>query len=483
MLNVEREARGEQLFANPRNAAAGALRQHDPKVAASRKLDILIFNVQTSSWATCESHNETLAKLADLRFHVVKPVVCRNADECWAQIQRLNEKRSEFDFDMDGAVIKADMLSLREKLGSTSKFPRWAIAFKYPPEKKPTKLIDVVVQVGRTGVLTPKAVVEPVRLAGTTVTNATLHNQDFISQKDIRIGDTVILQKAGEIIPEVLEVVLDKRPEEAVPYYLPENCPACGSRVVRDTDGSAVRCINGECPAQIHQTIVHFASRDAMDIEGLGLSLVSALLSAGFIHSVSDIYALSAQDLVQLERMGKKSAANLIAAIERSKTNGMSRLLYGLGIRQVGQKAAKLLAKHFGSIDALSEASIEELTAITDIGHITAEYIHEWFAIEQSKQLIAALKSFGVRMDEPASGEAIDMRFKDMTFVLTGTLDKYTRAEAGKLIQERGGTVSGSVSSKTTFVLAGEGAGTKLKKAESLGINIISENEFEEMIK
>ncbi len=480
-LNAEREERGEPLFANPRNAAAGALRQLDPKVAASRKLDMLIFNLQKSSEEISPLHSETLSALRDMHLKALTPKLCANVDECWQEIQRLGESRGELDFDMDGAVIKVNDLALREKLGSTSKYPRWAIAFKYPPEKKETKLTDIIVQVGRTGVLTPKAVVEPVRLAGTTVTNATLHNQDFISQRDIRIGDTVVLQKAGEIIPEVLEVVLSKRPEGAQPYFLPDKCPACGAPVIRDPDGAAIRCVSGECPAQLQRNIVHFASRDAMDIEGLGVSLAEALLKTGLISSACDIYYLAAQDVAQIERMGTKSSENLIAAIERSKQNGLSKLLYALGIRQVGQSAAKTLAAKFKTMDALAAASEEELTEVADIGPITAAYIKDWFSLPQSQHMLARLKEAGVKMEEEAD-ERQDLRFEGMTFVLTGTLEKFTRSEASAIIESFGGKVSGSVSAKTSMVLAGDAAGSKLKKAQELGVQIISEEEFEKRI-
>ncbi len=480
-LNAEREERGEPLFANPRNAAAGALRQLDPKIAASRKLDMLIFNLQKSSEDISPLHSGTLSALRDMHLRALVPKICSNVDECWQEIQRLGESRGELDFDMDGAVIKVNDLALREKLGSTSKYPRWAIAFKYPPEKKETKLTDIIVQVGRTGVLTPKAVVEPVRLAGTTVTNATLHNQDFISQRDIRIGDTVVLQKAGEIIPEVLEVVLSKRPEGAQPYFLPDKCPACGAPVIRDPDGAAIRCVSGECPAQLQRNIVHFASRDAMDIEGLGVSLAEALLKTELISSACDIYYLAAQDVAQIERMGTKSSENLIAAIERSKQNGLSKLLYALGIRQVGQSAAKTLAAKFKTMDALAAASEEELTEVADIGPITAAYIKDWFSLPQSQHMLARLKEAGVKMEEEAD-ERQDLRFEGMTFVLTGTLEKFTRSEASAIIESFGGKVSGSVSAKTSMVLAGDAAGSKLKKAQELGVQIISEEEFEKMI-
>ena len=381
---------------------------------------------------------------------------------------------------MDGAVIKIDSLSQREVLGSTAKAPRWAVAFKYPPEKKESKVLDVVVQVGRTGVLTPKVIVEPVRLAGTTVSAATLHNQDNIDRLDLRIGDTVLLQKAGEIIPEVLSVNKDKRPDWAVPFVMPDICPECGSPVVRDEDGAALRCTSPECPAQRLRNIAHFASREAMDIDGLGISVCESLINNGLVSSAADLYYLEKDKVAQLERMGDKSAANLMTAIENSKSAGLARLLCAFGIRQVGQKAAKVLAAHFTDLDSLMAAKTEELTAIPDIGGITADFITEWFSLPQSMHLIGRLRAAGV--DFTSHEEKKDDRFAGQTFVLTGTLSKYTRDEASAIIESLGGKSSGSVSKKTSYVLAGENAGSKLTKAESLGIRIISEDEFEEMI-
>ena len=382
---------------------------------------------------------------------------------------------------MDGAVIKIDSLSQREALGSTAKAPRWAVAFKYPPEKKESKVLDVVVQVGRTGVLTPKVVVTPVRLAGTTVSAATLHNQDNIDRLDLRIGDTVLLQKAGEIIPEVLSVNKDKRPDWAVPFVMPDICPECGSPVVRDEDGAALRCTSPECPAQRLRNIAHFASREAMDIDGLGISVCESLINSGMVSSAADLYYLEKDKVAQLERMGDKSAANLMSAIENSKSAGLARLLCAFGIRQVGQKAAKVLASHFADLDSLMAAKTEELTAIPDIGGITAGFITEWFSLPQSMHLIGRLRAAGV--DFTSHEEKKDDRFAGQTFVLTGTLSKYTRDEASAIIESFGGKASGSVSKKTSYVLAGENAGSKLTKAEGLGIRIISEDEFEEMIR
>jgi DNA ligase (NAD+) len=371
-------------------------------------------------------------------------------------------------------------LSDREILGSTAKFPKWAVAFKYPPEKKPSRVLDIVVQVGRTGVLTPKAVLTPVRLAGTTVTNATLHNQDYITEKDIRIGDTVIVQKAGEIIPEIVEVVKEQRPDGTEPYILPETCPVCGAPAVRDEDGAALRCTGAECPAQLLRNITHFAGRDAMDIEGLGPAVVQQLVDSGLIRNAADLYSLHAADVARLERMGAKSAENLIRAIEASKFRDLSRLLYGLGIRQVGEKAAKVLAARFRTMDALDAASEEELTEIPDVGAITARCIADYLAQPQSQDLIARLKAAGVNMESTA--QLVDERFAGMTFVLTGTLTRFDRKTAQGLIEERGGKAAGSVSKKTTYVVAGEAAGSKLNKARELNIPILTEEEFAAML-
>ncbi len=479
-LNAQREISGEALLANPRNAAAGSMRQLDPKIAASRKLDIVCFNMQYSSDGGYFSHAQTLDAMKAMGFPTVPFVRYDKIEDCVERIAWLGEHRDELAYDMDGAVIKIDSLSQREVLGSTAKAPRWAVAFKYPPEKKESKVLDVVVQVGRTGVLTPKVIVEPVRLAGTTVSAATLHNQDNIDRLDLRIGDTVLLQKAGEIIPEVLSVNKDKRPDWAVPFVMPDICPECGSPVVRDEDGAALRCTSPECPAQRLRNIAHFASREAMDIDGLGISVCESLINNGLVSSAADLYYLEKDKVAQLERMGDKSAANLMTAIENSKSAGLARLLCAFGIRQVGQKAAKVLAAHFTDLDSLMAAKTEELTAIPDIGGITADFITEWFSLPQSMHLIGRLRAAGV--DFTSHEEKKDDRFAGQTFVLTGTLSKYTRDEASAIIESLGGKSSGSVSKKTSYVLAGENAGSKLTKAESLGIRIISEDEFEEMI-
>ena len=475
-LNDERERRGEALFANPRNAAAGSLRQQDPKIAAQRKLDILVFNVQWSDGVAFQTHEETLDYLAQKGFKVIPHKLCTTMDQVTERITQIGENRDQFSFDIDGAVVKVNDLSQRAVLGSTAKFPRWAAAYKYPPEVKPSRLTDIVVQVGRTGVLTPKAVLEPVRLAGTTVTSATLHNQDFISDKDIRIGDTVLVRKAGEIIPEVLSVVLDKRPADSQPYFLPKTCPVCGAPVERDEDGAHMRCTGAECPAQLLRNLTHFASRDAMDIDGLGVAVVENLVNAGLVKTPGDLYFLKEEDVAELDRMGKKSAQNLMAAIERSKSQDLARLIYAFGIRQVGQKAGKILAARFKTMDALEQATLEELTAVNDVGEITARSILTWLASPQSRHLIARLRQAGVNMTAAEQGS--DQRFAGMTFVLTGGLEQFTRDQAAAMIEDRGGKSAGSVSKKTTYVVAGEGAGSKLKKALDLGIPVLTEQEF-----
>ncbi len=479
-LNEEREINGEPLLANPRNAAAGSIRQLDAAVTAQRRLDIIVFNIQAVRGVTFKTHIQTLDYLKKLGFRVIDGERYKTIEQCRDRIESLGENRGLLDYEIDGAVIKINSLAARRSLGSTSKAPRWAVAYKYPPEKKETTVQDITVQVGRTGVLTPKAVVSPVRLAGTTVTNASLHNEDFIRERDIRVGDTVVVQKAGEIIPEVLEVVFSKRPKGTKPYVFPDVCPECGSAVTRDEGGAAIRCRGAECPAQLLRNIVHFASRNAMDIEGLGIAVVGQLLDAGLIKSAADLYYLDAASLEALPRFGKKSAENLINAIEQSKENDLSRLLNALGILQVGQSAAKALAEHFGSMQALEAASAEELTAVGDIGGVTAGNIMDWFSNSQTQHLLGRLREAGVNMNSRT--EKKDDRFAGQTFVLTGALSGYTREQAKELIQKHGGSVTGSVSKKTTFVLAGEDAGSKLTKAQSLGISVISEQEFERML-
>lgn len=475
-LNGERELRGEALFANPRNAAAGSMRQLDPKIAAARGLDMVVFNIQYTDREPFATDSAALDWLRSLRFKVIDYRLSGDMGEIQSAIFELGDQREKYPFDIDGAVVKVNSLTQREGLGETAKFPRWAAAYKYPPEQKESVVEDIVVQVGRTGVLTPKAVVAPVRLAGTTVTNATLHNQDFITEKDIRIGDRVIVQKAGEIIPEIVSVVKEKRPEGTVPYLLPKVCPVCGAPVERDEDGAHIRCTGAECPAQLLRTLTHFASRDAMDIEGLGPAVVEGLVEAGMVKTPADLYRLDRDEVAKLERMGKKSADNLLAAIEKSKGNDLSKLLFAFGIRQVGQKAGKILAARFGSLDRLAQATEEELTAINDVGGITARYLTEWFAAPQSQHLIAALKEAGVNMESQAA--PVGDRLAGITFVLTGELSTCSRKEAGDKLEAQGAKVSGSVSKKTGCVIAGEAAGSKLRKAQELGVPVLDEEQF-----
>ena len=479
-LNARQEEEGKPLFANPRNAAAGSLRQLDPKIAAKRGLDIFLFNIQLAEGVEFGSHTESLEYLKNLHFKVISFKKLRKIGDIVAQVHAINENRDKLTCDIDGAVIKVDNLAQRERLGSTAKFPRWAAAYKYPPEIKPTVVEDILVQVGRTGVLTPKAVVRPVRLAGTTVTNATLHNQDFISQRDIRIGDTVLIRKAGEIIPEILEVDISKRPEGAVPYHLPEKCPVCGAKVEQDEDGAFLRCTGAECPAQLSRNIAHFVSRDAMDIEGLGSSIVESLIDKGYIKSPADIYYLTLEELKSLWQKGGKAAEKLLKAIEASKEQDVSRLIYALGIRQVGAKTGKVLASTFGSLDALMAASLEELTEVPDVGAVTAQNIAEWFSQEQSRHIVERLRQAGVNFE--SKRVVTDARFAGMTFVLTGALSKFTREEATEKIELLGGKAAGSVSKKTSYVVVGENAGSKERKARELGIPILSEDDFLEMI-
>lgn len=475
-INEELELEGKPLLANPRNAAAGSLRQKDPKVCAKRQLDIAVFNLQLVEGRSFATHSETLDYLREQGFPVIPHTVLRDPEEILEQIQKLGDNRMDFPYDIDGAVVKLNDLSDRSILGSTAKCPKWAVAYKYPPEQKESRVADIVVQVGRTGVLTPKAVLEPVRLAGTTVTNATLHNQDYITEKDIRIGDTVVVQKAGEIIPEIVSVVKEKRPEGTKPYHLPDKCPVCGAAVLRDPDGAAVRCTGAECPAQLLRNMIHFASRDAMDIDGVGPAVLQQLIDSGLVSNPADLYDLRAEQLEGLDRMGKKSAQNAVDAIARSKENDLWRLIFALGIRQVGAKAAKILATHFGSMDGLRRATAEELTEIDDVGAVTADYITRWMQSDQAADLLARLQKAGVNME--CHQELVDRRFAGMTFVLTGALTRFTREEAGEMIELRGGKVSSSVSKKTTYVVAGENAGSKLKKAGELGVSVLSEEEF-----
>ena len=479
-LNEEREKEGQALFANPRNAAAGSLRQLDPKIAAKRKLDILIFNVQMADGVEFDTHEASLEYLKARKFKVIDAKLIASPQKVLERIAWINDNREKFAYDIDGAVIKVNDLDQREALGTTSKFPRWAAAYKYPPEIKQTVVEDIIIQVGRTGVLTPKAVVKPVRLAGTTVTNATLHNQDFITKLDIRIGDTVSIRKAGEIIPEILEVDVTKRPEGAQPYLLPDVCPECGAPVERDPDGAFIRCQGAACPAQLSRNIAHFVSRDAMDIDGLGSALVEALIEKGLVKTPADIYYLTLEEMKTLWQKGDTQAKKLLKAIDASKTRDLSRLIYALGIRQVGAKAGKTLASAFGDLDSLMNASVEELTAVDDVGQVTAENILDWFAQPSAKEMVERLRTAGVNFQ--SQRQITDARFAGMTFVLTGALSKFTRDEATEKIELFGGKASGSVSKKTTYVVVGENAGSKERKARELGIPILSEDDFLTMI-
>ena len=474
------ENRGETPFKNPRNAAAGSLRQKNAAVTAERKLDIFVFNVQRIEGDEITGHKQSLDLLKSLGFVTVPFYTpCADIGEAKAELTRIGEMRSSLFFDIDGAVIKVNDLSQRRALGSTAKFPRWAIAYKYPPEEKVTTLLDVEVTVGRTGALTPTAVFEPVLLAGTMVSRATLHNQDFIDKKGLSIGDLIRVRKAGDIIPEVLQV--ERHDPHKPVYTLPDACPSCGAPVFRDPDGAFLRCNNPDCPAQALRNVIHFCSRDAMDIEGLGERIAELLVNEGRIKDAADIYLLKAEDIASLDRMGEKSAENLISAIENSKKNDVSRLIFALGIQHIGQKAAKLLASRFGSLPALAAASAEEIAGIEGFGEVMARSAADWFSLPESRRLIDRLQAYGVNMQ--SLEEKADDRFAGITFVLTGALTRYTRDEASAIIERFGGRTSGSVSKKTGIVLAGEDAGSKLRKANELGVRVISEAEFEEMIK
>ena len=480
-LNEEQEALELKPFKNPRNAAAGSLRQLDSSVAAQRKLDIYVFNIQLTDNKELKTHKEALDYLIHLGFKTI-PVkkVFSSIEEAFSEVERIGEGRSSLGFDIDGAVIKVNSLRQREMLGSTEKCPKWAVAYKYPPEEKETKLTDIVIQVGRTGVLTPNAVLESVRLAGTTVSRATLHNEDFIKEKDIRIGDTVIVRKAGDIIPEVVGVVKEKRSGNEKEYEMPTVCPVCGAKVYREEGEAALRCTGGECGAQLTRNIIHFASRDAMDIEGLGPAVVAKLLEEGLIKSSSDLYSLKAEDISILDKMGEKSAYNLINAIEKSTENDLSKLIFALGIRHVGQRNAKILSLHFKTLDALMAAKVEEIAMVNEIGNVIAESIVQFFSEPQNIDIVNKLREKGVNFTckEKSQGGI----FEGKTFVLTGTLPTYARADAAKIIEEHGGKVSSSVSKKTDYVLAGSEAGSKLTKAQALGVTIIDEEEFNSML-
>lgn len=482
-LNEEREVLGQSLFANARNAAAGSLRQLDSKITKTRPLDIFIFNVQKLENNPFNSHYEQLNYLDKLGFNV-NPVriLCNNIDEAIDAITKIGEDRENLSFGIDGAVIKVDNLDYREELGTTFKTPRWAIAYKYPPEQKETLLKDIICQVGRTGAITPMAILEPVKVAGSTISKTTLHNEDFIKEKDLKIGDRVIIQKAGDVIPEVVEAVKSKRTGEEKEFIMPKVCPVCGAPTIREDGEAVTRCTGIECSAKALRNIVHFASKEGMEIDGLGYSIIEQLLDRKLINNIADIYSLKLEDVASLKKNGKKFAQNLIDAIEKSKSNDLFKLITGLGIRHIGAKSAKNLARKFRTMDNLMNASIEELSVQNDVGEITAKSIYEFFREEQSIDLINKLKLAGVNM-ESLEEENTDNRFEGKTFVLTGALSKYSRDEASDIIEKLGGKTSGSVSKKTSYVLAGEDAGSKLTKAQNLGVTVITEEEFEEMIK
>lgn len=477
---VERqELLGEPTPKNPRNAAAGSLRQKNSAVTANRGLDIFIFNVQNIEEKTFNSHIESLDFLKSQGFNVLPFYTkCKTIEESIAEIRRIGENRGSYEFDIDGAVIKADNLAYREELGSTAKYPRWAVAFKYPPEEKETVLKSIEINVGRTGALTPTAVFEPIQLAGTTVSRAVLHNEDFINEKQIGIGDTIVVRKAGEIIPEVLSVI--RHGENSSVFKMPTHCPSCNAPVFREEGEAVIRCTNSDCPAQLLRNLIHFTSRDAMDIEGLGPAVLEQLVNADLVHNIVDIYTLDFESVMRLERIGEKSTQNLFNAIEKSKSNDLSKFITALGIRHIGTKAAKLLSEKFGDIDAVMSATAQELENIEGFGSILANSAADYFAVEENRDMINRLKELGVNTRSLKT--VTDKRFEGMTFVLTGTLPTYKRSEAAEIIESFGGKVSGSVSKKTTYVLAGEEAGSKLDKANSLGVAVIDENEFNRMI-
>ena len=482
-LNAKRELEDEPLFANARNAAAGSLRQLDSNIVAQRPLDIFIFNVQKCDNIEFKSHYESLVYLEKLGFNVnpVK-ILCSNINEVIGAIDKIGKDRQDLSFGIDGAVIKVDDLELRNKIGQTAKVPKWAVAYKYPPEKKETILKEIICQVGRTGVITPLAILEPVVVAGSTISKTTLHNEDFIKEKDLKIGDHILIQKAGDVIPEVVEVLKEKRNGKEKTFEMPKTCPVCGSQVVREKGEAATRCIGIECPARTLRNIVHFASREAMNIDGLGESIIEQLLDKNLISNISDIYYLKLEDIASLKKDGKKFAQNLIDAINKSKENDLDKLICGLGIKNVGSKLAKVLSKTFKSMDNLMNASVVNLNSIDEVGEIIADNIYSFSRQEQTIDLINKLKQANVNMNY-LKEESNDERFNGKVFVLTGTLEKYTRDEASEIIEKLGGKTSGSVSKKTDFVLAGEDAGSKLRKANELGVKVITEEEFEEMTK
>ncbi|MGF7429725.1 NAD-dependent DNA ligase LigA [Thermoanaerobacterium thermosaccharolyticum] len=482
-LNEERELNGESLFANPRNAAAGSLRQLNPKITAKRDLDIFVFNLQRIEGVELKTHVEALEFLKEQGFKVSPHLKkCKNIDEVIEDINYIRTIRDSLPYDTDGAVVKVNDLEKREILGSTVKDPRWAIAFKYPAERQKTKVKDIIVQVGRTGALTPTAILEPVKIAGSIVSRATLHNEDYIKEKDIRIGDTVIIQKAGEVIPEVVSVVVEDRKGHEKYFNMPDTCPECGATTVRLPGEAVTRCTGLNCPAKLKRGIIHFASKDAMDIDGLGPAVIGQLLDNHLIHNIADLYYLKYDDLIKLDRMGDKSVKNLLNAIEESKGRDLDRVIFGLGIDLIGSKAASILANHFKTMDSLEEASFDELTNIEEVGPKMADSIIAFFKEKQNKEILDKLKEAGVNMVKKKSENTSNI-FDGLTFVLTGTLSNYTRDEAKQLIEERGGKVTGSVSKKTNYVVAGTDPGSKLSKAQQLGVKVIDEEEFENMLK
>lgn len=482
-LNQERERNGESLFANPRNAAAGSLRQLNPKITAKRDLDIFVFNLQRIEGVELKTHVEALEFLKEQGFKVSPHLKkCKNIDEVIEDINYIRTIRDSLPYDTDGAVVKVNDLEKREILGSTVKDPRWAIAFKYPAERQKTKVKDIIVQVGRTGALTPTAILEPVKIAGSVVSRATLHNEDYIKEKDIRIGDTVIIQKAGEIIPEVVSVVVEDRKGDEKYFFMPDTCPECGATTVRLPGEAVTRCTGLNCPAQLKRGIIHFASKDAMDIDGLGPAVIGQLLDKHLIHNIADLYFLKYDDLIKLDRMGDKSVRNLLNAIEESKGRDLDRVIFGLGIDLIGSKAASILANHFKTMESLENASFDELTNIEEVGPKMADSIIAFFKERQNREIIGRLKEAGVNMVKMEAKNTSNI-FDGLTFVLTGTLSNYTRDEAKKLIEERGGKVTSSVSKKTDYVVAGSDPGSKLAKAQQLGVRIIDEKEFENMLK
>lgn len=483
-INDLLESTGQPLFANPRNAAAGSLRQLDPKIAAKRKLDIFVFNIQQIQGAEISTHIEGLEFLQKQGFKTILDKKSYSTiDEVYKRIKEIGEERGQLYFDIDGSVIKVNNLSDRELLGNTSKFPRWSIAYKYPAEKQTTVIRDIKVQVGRTGVLTPLAILDTVHIAGSNVSRATLHNLDYIREKDIRVGDTVVIEKAGDIIPAVIEVIKENRNGEEPEFKMPEHCLECGALIVREEGEAAYRCTGVSCPAQRMRNIIHFVSRNAMDIEGLGPSIIEQMLEKNLIETAADLYYVNPSDIADMDKMGEKSAQNLINALEKSKSNPLYRLINAFGIRHIGEKAAKILSAQYKTLENLMNANVDELTQIPDIGEKMAMSVVSFFAEEQTKEFIKKLETAGVNCVDDNENSVVDKRFENMTFVLTGTLEKYKRSEAGQIIENYGGKTSSSVSKKTTYVLAGAEAGSKLDKAQSLGVKIISETEFEEMIK